>query len=168
VLEVGDSRYTDRYGIGVGHRDVLDIDPTNPNATIIANLAAADVIPTEAFDCFVLTQTFQYIYDSRAVLTHAHRILQPGGVLLATVPGISRLDPRYGVESDYWRFTVASCTALFGEVFGAEQLSVRSYGNVLAAIAFLTGMAHEELSRRELEAHDESFPVVIAVRAVKR
>src|ERR1044071_9523598 len=36
VLEVKDSNYTDRYGVGVQRRDVLDIDPSNPHATIVA------------------------------------------------------------------------------------------------------------------------------------
>lgn len=168
VLEVKDSSYTNRYGAVVEQRDVLDVDATNPDATIIADLAAANNIPSNGFDCFILTQTLQLIYDTRAAITHAHRILRPGGVLLVTVPVVSRIATRYGLKSDYWRFTAASCSRLFEEIFGAEQLTIRSYGNVLTGVAFLTGMAHEELSRRELEVHDEYFPVVIAVRAVKR
>jgi SAM-dependent methyltransferase len=167
VLEVKDSGYTARYGSGVEHREVLDIDPSNPSATIVADLTDGAAISSDQFDCFVLTQTLQFIYDTRAALTQARRILQPGGVLLATVPAVSRVD-RHLKTTDYWRFTAASCSSLFGEVFGTEQVSVRSYGNVLTAIAFLTGMAYQELSRRELEAHDEYFPVLIAVRAVKR
>jgi SAM-dependent methyltransferase len=167
VLEIKDSGYTDRYGTGVEHRDVLDIDPRNPQATIIADLATADAIPSNQFDCFVLTQTLQFIYDIRAATTHAWRMLRPGGVLLTTVPAVSRVD-RHLKATDYWRFTAAACSALFDEVFGTEQVTIRSYGNVLTAIAFLTGMAYQELSRRELEADDEYFPVIIAVRAVKR
>jgi SAM-dependent methyltransferase len=167
VLEVKDSDYTDRYGSDVDRRDVLDIDPSNPRATIIADLSAADAIQSDQFDCFVLTQTLQLIYDTRAAMTHAHRILRPGGTLLVTVPTISRIAPRWP-QSDYWRFTTASCSALFGNVFGAEQVSIYSYGNALTAICFIMGVAHEELSRRELETHDQYFPVMIAVRAVKR
>src|SRR6266478_325221 len=74
VLEVRDSRYTDRYGTAVQRRDVLDIDPRNPNATIVVDLATADAIPPDQFDCFVLTQTLQFIYDTRAAVAHAHRI----------------------------------------------------------------------------------------------
>lgn len=168
VLEVKDSSYTDKYGIGVNQRDVLDIDAANPGSTIIADLAAAETISSDKFDCFILTQTLQLIYDTRAAITHAHRILRPGGVLLVTVPAVSRVATRYGLKSDYWRFTAASCLRLLGDVFGAKQVTVRSYGNVLTGVAFLMGMAHEELSRRELEVHDEYFPVVIAVRAVKQ
>jgi SAM-dependent methyltransferase len=167
VLELKDSGYTDMYGVGVERRDVLDINPGNRQATIIADLTAADAIVADQFDCFVLTQTLQFIYNIRAAVQHAHRVLRPGGVLLATVPAVSRIAPRYGLKTDYWRFTTASCLALFGEVFGAEQVIVRSYGNVLAGIAFLTGMAYEELSRSELETHDAYFPLIIAVRAVK-
>ncbi len=167
VLEVKNTDYSDRYGSGVTQRDVLDIDPSNRQATIIADLAAADGVAADQFDCFVLTQTLQFIYDIRSAIFHAHRILRPSGVLLVTVPSISRIAPRYGLKNDYWRFTPASCSALFGEVFGEEQVKVRAYGNVLAAIAFLAGMAHEELSRRALETRDENFPVIMTVRAVK-
>lgn len=166
VLEVKGSGYTDRYGSDITHRDILDLNAANPDATIIADLAAADVVAADQFDCFVLTQTLQFIYDTRAALAHARRILRPGGVLLATMPALSRVDRRY--TNDYWRFTVASCSALVGEVFGPEHISVHSYGNVLTAIAFLAGMAHEELSQRELDAQDRFFPLIIAVRAVKR
>lgn len=168
VLEIKDSTYTDRFGTGVERREVLDVDPSNPHATVVADLAAADGVPDDAFDCFVLTQTLQLIFDVRAAVFHAHRILRPGGTLLVTVPVISRIVPRYGLEMDYWRFTAASCRRLFGEAFGPDGVTVASYGNLLAANAFLTGMAREELSRRRLDAHDPYFPLVVGVRAVKR
>ena len=167
VLEVKESHYTQRFGRGVERSDILDIDPANPYATIIADLAAADTVPSDMFDCFVLTQTLQFIYETRSALGHAHRILRPGGVLLATRPVVSRI-ARSLKPVDYWRFTAASCQQLFAEEFGVEQTTVYTYGNVLTGVAFLTGMAYEELSRRELEANDEYFPVIVAVRAVKR
>jgi SAM-dependent methyltransferase len=167
ALEVRTADYVDRFGVDVERREVLDLDPTNPHATIVADLTRAEAIPSDSFDCFVLTQTLQFIYDTRAALREAHRILRPGGVLLATVPSVSRIDDNAGVDSDYWRFTTGSCRRLFGEVFGEEQIQVKSYGNVLAGIAFLAGMAQEELRRRELNVRDDLFPVIVAVRAVK-
>lgn len=167
VLEIKDSGYTDRFGAGVERRDVLDIDASNPQATIIADLATADRVPADHFDCFVFTQTLQLIYDLRAALTHVHRILCPGGVMLATMPAICRIEQAF-YTTDYWRFSVASCSRLFGEIFGAEQTTVSGYGNVLSAMAFLTGMASEELSRRELDVVDARFPIVITVRAIKK
>jgi hypothetical protein len=168
VLEVKDSEYTRKYGSGVERYDILDIDPRNEQATVVMDLAGPDASKrSETWDCFVLTQTLQYVYDTRAAIAGAHHLLRPGGVLLATLPAVSPVvSPDLRLQ-DYWRFTAASSSTLFGEVFGAGQLAVRSYGNVLAAIAFLTGMASEELSARELDTNDTAIPVLIAVRAVK-
>jgi SAM-dependent methyltransferase len=167
VLEVKDDDYTRQFGREVARSEVLDIDPRNPAATVVADLAAADAVPDDSFDCLLLTQTLQLIYETRAAVGHAWRILRPGGVLLATVPVVSRVLPTREYLKDYWRFTAASCTALFGERFGPEQVTVRARGNVLTCIAFLAGMAHEELSPRELDSDDPDFPLLVTVRAVK-
>jgi SAM-dependent methyltransferase len=166
VLEIKNSRYTHQLGSDVVQRDVLDIDPTNRNATIVADLAAADGIPADAFDCFILTQTLQLIFDTRSAIFHAHRILRPGGVLLCSVPCVARVTPGC-IDSDHWRFTRASCSRLFGDVFPRDRVTVGTHGNVLTAIAFLTGMATEELRQRELDHDDENFPLLVTVRAEK-
>jgi SAM-dependent methyltransferase len=144
------------------------VDATNPHATLVADLSAAHSLAADQFDCLILTQTLQHIFDTAAALEHAHRILRPGGVLLATVPSVSRIVPGTGSRTDYWRFTVASCTALFERAFGQGQIRVRSYGNVTSAVAFLAGAAQEDLQAYQLNPRDEYFPVVIAVWAQKR
>ena len=164
VLEVMDSRYSDRFGLGVTRRDVLDVDPANPRATIVADLARADDVPSDRFDCFILTQTLQFIYDVDAAVEHAHRIVKPGGTVLATVPSASRVS-RNRVDREYWRFTAASCGRLFAR-FGPD-VEIESHGNVLACVGFLEGVAAEELRPGELDAADAHFPLVIAVRATK-
>jgi Methyltransferase domain len=62
---------------------VVDIGPGNQRADIVADLARADAVPEGGFECFILTQTLQYVTDVRAALRHARRMLRPGGVLLA-------------------------------------------------------------------------------------
>jgi SAM-dependent methyltransferase len=167
VLEVMNADYTNRFGTDVECTDVLDIDPTNRAATILADLAAADSVPSDLFDCFILTQTLQYVYDLNAAVEHAHRILRPGGTLLCTVPAISRI-ARLQLDSEYWRLTPAACARLFGDVFGGVDVAVRGHGNVLTAVAFLVGMAAEELSQRDLDRNDPFFPLLVTVRATKR
>jgi ubiquinone/menaquinone biosynthesis C-methylase UbiE len=147
---------------------VVDIDADNPHATIVADLAEVGAMPADAFDCFICTQTLHLIYDTQAAVRQIHRLLRPGGTALVTVPALSRVSCSAGTSGDFWRFTVASCQAMFGAVFGSDQVAVRSYGNVYAAVAFLMGMAREELTHQELETSDPYFPVVVAVRAVKR
>ena len=166
VLEVKDHGYVDRFGAAITRIDVLDIDRTNSAATIVADLCAADAVPANEFDCIVLTQTLQFIFDVSGAIRNLHRMLRPGGVLLTTVPSIIRSD-RVLMSQDYWRFTTPTCRRLFGDTFGAEHVEVNSHGNVLTAVAFLMGMAREELSRGELDTQDDRFPVLITVRAIK-
>ncbi|HEU4721981.1 MAG TPA: class I SAM-dependent methyltransferase [Gemmatimonadaceae bacterium] len=167
ALEIQDRLYTERFGTGVEKSDVLDIDATNPRATVVADLAAADHLPSESYDVLIVTQTLHLIRDTRAAIAQVHRLLAPGGVLLATLPTVSRISRGVGVQGDYWRFTVASASWLFGDVFGAPAVTVAARGNVLSAIAFLSGLAAEELPARDLDVDDPYFPVVITVRATK-
>jgi SAM-dependent methyltransferase len=164
VLEVKDSGYTTRLGTGVTQADVLDIDPANEQATIVGDLQALDGVADETFDCFVLTQTLQFVYDLEAAIGHAHRILRPGGTLLVTVPVVSRVITVPGKLDDYWRFTQASCARLFARFAGVE---VVSYGNVFASKAFLRGIAHEELRTRDLDRVDPDYATLIGIAARK-
>jgi SAM-dependent methyltransferase len=168
ALEVKDADYTKRYGRDVVRTDVLDIDAVNPQATIVADLATGEGIPESFFDCFILTQTLQYIYDLRGAVAQCERLLRPGGVLLVTVPSLSRVTHGAALGWDYWRFTAASCQRLFGDAFGEGNVSVQTHGNVLAATAFLRGTALEEIPRRKLEVNDPYFPLLVTIRAVKR
>ena len=161
------SHYTDRFGSGVSQSDVLDIDPSNPNATLVADLAESDALPVEAFDCFILTQTLQLVSDPRQAIANCHRLLRPGGVLLATVPSITRSDNSYSEEIDRWRFTARACRDLFGEVFGESRTAVTGQGNILTAIAFLAGLAAEEFRETDLETGPPEYHMLITVRARK-
>jgi SAM-dependent methyltransferase len=170
VLEVADNSYTRAFGgERVTQSDVLDVVKDNLQATLIADLACGDNIPSDAFDCIILTQTLQYIYDVQAAIRTLHRILRPGGVLLATFPGISQftIDDRAAKGSWYWGFTTHSADRLFKETFAPEKVSVEALGNVLAAIAFLHGLAAEELRRKELDHRDPCYDLLVTVRAAK-
>ena len=167
TLEVRDSYYSRWAGVGVTEQSILDIDPTNPDATLIADLGEPESLPAAAFDCFVLMQTLHLIPDLGEALRNAHRCLRPGGVLLATVPAVNRIVEGVGVEGDYWRLTPASARRIFGEVFGLDNVEIHTDGNLLTTTAFLTGLACEELTARELDHRDERFPLLVSVRAVR-
>ena len=167
VLEVKDDSYTRRFGGSrVTSSDVLDIHPGNACATFIDDLAAGTQLPTDAFDCIVLTQTLQLVFDVRAAIQTVHRILKPGGVALVTVPGITQI-PRAEAPSWYWSFTESSARRLFETAFRNGQVSIETHGNVLAAAAFLYGLAAQELHDDEMDAVDPDYPVTIAIRAAK-
>ena len=165
VLEIGDDSYTRKFGgERVINSSVLHVTPGNPQATLVGDLETGAGIPASAFDCMILTQTFQFIYEVNGAIANAYAALKPGGVLLVTFPGISQIS-RY--EMDCWRFTTLSARKLFGEVFPTRSIKIEAHGNVLIAMAFLHGFAAEELQREELDYHDPDYEVLITVRAVK-
>jgi SAM-dependent methyltransferase len=168
VLEIGDDAYTRRFGgASVLQRDVLDVSAANERATIVADLARADHVPSNSFDCVILTQTLQLVYDVPAALAAVYRILRSRGVVLATLPGITRISHREWAGSWFWAFTSFSARRLFAAVFPTEAVRVESHGNVLAACAFLYGLAVEEMSQEELDYADPDYELSITVRAVK-
>jgi SAM-dependent methyltransferase len=168
VLEIGDNSYTYRFGGNrVTKSDVLHVAEGNPEATIIGDLATADHIPSNTFDCIILTQTLHLIYDVSAAVATIQRILAPNGVALITFPGISQISLDEWSKRWYWSFTTLSARRLFSEAFPINNVRIEAHGNVLAATSFLYGLAAQELRRRELDVHDPQYEVLITVRALK-
>ena len=168
VLEIAAPDYTTRFGTGVERVDVLMAREGNPEATIVADLADAPQIPDDTFDCAIVTQTLQFVWDAPAALATLHRILAPGGVLLATVPGITKISPPEDEEfGEWWHFTARSARRLAEQAFGEGRVEVEAFGNVLAATGFLYGLAASDLRTEELDARDRLFEVIVGVRAVK-
>ncbi|MBW4513349.1 MAG: methyltransferase domain-containing protein [Scytonematopsis contorta HA4267-MV1] len=168
VLEIGDANYTRKFGgVRVSKSDVLHIEEGNPEATIIGDLANIPEIPDNTFDCFILYQTLQLIYDLPAAIKTTYRILKPGGVVLVAVPGIIQLADVNWRDFWYWSFTSTSMQRLFQEFFPKENIQVETFGNALSAIAALQGMASEEFKKQELDYCDPNYQVSITVRAVK-
>jgi SAM-dependent methyltransferase len=167
-LEMGDAAYITKFGDDrVTRVDVMHVTSANPAATIVADLTAADHVPSDSFDCIIFTQTLQLIYDVRAAVVQLHRALAPGGVVLVTAPGISQIDRGEWGNTWFWSFTPTAMERLFGDVFGPEAVMVRRYGNVFAATMFLQGLAVEELDTKDLDPIDRAYPVIVSLRARK-
>ena len=170
TLELGDPTYIKKFGgAGVTRIDVLHVAAGNPAATIVADLTDAGHIEAELFDCIILTQSLQMIYDFKAALRTLFRILRPGGTLLLTTHGITKIARRLGRDDwgEYWHFTTQSAEAVFAETFPGAAVKVTPWGNVLAATAYLHELAAEELTRKELDHLDPDFEVIVSVRARK-
>ena len=169
VMEVKDAGYTHRFG---GERVtevlILDVDPANGASTIVGDLADPTTLGADRFDCVVLTQVLNVIFDAPAALANAIRALKPGGVLLCTVSALNRVSCEAGGDDgDYWRFTEAALRRLCVNLLPPGAFSVESRGNVLSCAAFLYGLAGHEVEPARLHATDPAFPLVVMLRAVK-
>ena len=131
------------------------------------DLQNEEAIVANRFDCMIVTQTLHMIYDIRGAVAAIHRALAPGGVVLATVPGITSIDAHDGPEKWFWAMTQSAARRLFAERFNPSQVQVKQFGNVLAATAFLQGVAFEEMDSASLDVVDPLYPVITGIRAVK-
>ncbi|MEJ7809948.1 MAG: glycosyltransferase [Gemmatimonadaceae bacterium] len=164
-LEFQDATYAPKYGgSAITRMDVLHLDASNPAATVVADLTKPNDIATDRFDCIICTHVLHLIPELDRAVSEMHRILKPGGVLLAAVPHVSMCDPN---EHELWRFTPEGLAVLLSKAFSAEHVVVRAYGNALTAGGELHGLVADEFRPSELEYHDPRFAVEVCARAVK-
>lgn len=168
VLEISDNKYSKQFGKGVSNYEILHVSSDNPKATIIGDLTDSGTLPTNKIDCFICTQTFNFIYNFSDAIKGAHQLIKPGGYLLATVSGISQIS-RYDMDrwGDYWRFTTLSAKKTFEAVFGLGNVEVDYFGNCLAATSFLRGISAEEIPNEKLDIKNEDYQLTITIVAKK-
>jgi SAM-dependent methyltransferase len=168
ALEFGDTQYLDKFGgSAVSAREVFSYVPTK-GATIVGDLAGDSPLPEGRYDAIVCTQTIQMIYDIRLAVRRLASMLRPGGALLLTTHGISKVGRHLDRDGwgEYWHLTRQAAESLFTDAFPG-RFTIDAYGNVLSATAALHGLASGELSEEELLYSDRDFDVIIGVRAVR-
>ena len=133
----------------------------------MGDLVAAPQIADETFDCIVVTQTLHLIYDVDRAVATLYRILRPGGIVLATFPGISQLSGDEWSRTWSWAFDSRLARRLFAFHFGDHSVTVEAHGNSLAAAAFLQGLATTDLEPGQLDADQTGCELLVTVRALK-
>jgi SAM-dependent methyltransferase len=166
VLEVMSPTYAGTHADGITSIDILDIDPANDNATIVADLCDTGSLPIRAFDCVILTQTLQYVRDFDLALATAWESLAPGGVLLLSVPSISK-GPPHGAAAERWRILPPGLLTALQRTCPSPEIEVVGFGNLIVALSALLGVAAEELRREELERYDSDFVINTCARVRK-
>ena len=164
VLEIQVSGHAKKFGHDLTRVDTLDISPQF-SPTYHCDLAdAASIVPSDTYDCFLLPNTLSHLARLEESMVQALRVVKPGGVILASAAGLLRLSD---ANEDFWRMTAAGWRRVTERVWPGCAIEIRSHGNCLVAVAALYGLALEELTRAELEAEDERFPVLTTVKCVK-
>lgn len=168
VLEVENNFYTKKFGQEGIVSEVLHYDSSSPTATIVGDLTKKSTLKENHIDCFICTQTLDFIYNVKEALRGCHYLLKQDGILLGTVSGISQIS-RYDMDrwGDYWRFTDRSIKMLLEET-GFKKIKIITMGNALSAMALLQGIAVEDLPKVSLlNEHDEDYQVTICFIATK-
>ena len=104
--------------------------------------------------------------DPVRALPNIYGSLTPGGTLLLTVPCLARLEHGYR-DADFFRWTPAGLARQLAACLPDALIHVEGRGNLIACLAYLLGLAAEELTPPELEHYDEDHPL-LAVAVVRR
>lgn len=173
LLEVAEDHYIKEFcsSPNTSSFAVLDFNKEEATPPLIYNfdLEQTSTCPENEFDCFVCTNTFNFIYDIKAAIKSSHKILKPGGSLVGTVASytqVSKFD--YERWGDFWRFTDKSIKRLLQEEFG-NNVDVEIYGNFSTALALMQGLALEDIKDKSiLDSTDPIYASVIGFKAVKK
>jgi SAM-dependent methyltransferase len=163
VLEVQVPSYTRRYGADVLESHTVDVNPAF-NATYTCDLADAPHLPPDHYDCFLVPNTLQHLARLEPALQTMLRVVKPGGTILASAAGLLPLIPDGG---DYWRLSADGWRRVLESEWPRCDLAIEAHGNCLAAVAAMYGLAQEELTSNELDAHDARYPLLVTIRCRK-
>ncbi len=171
ILEIAESTYSKKFSVDKNSSyHVLTFDKSiQGKAYIVGDLTDEKTLPKGKMNCFICTQTFNFIYEVQKAIQGAYSVLSDGGVLLATVSGLSQISQYDMVRwGDYWRFTDLSIQKLFAHVFGINNVKIYLFGNLLASIALLQGVVIEDLPNIHLlDEQDRDYQVIIGIIAQK-
>lgn len=161
-LEFESDQYTSAHG-NPDSVDILHVDESNERATVIADLAQPNDLPSNRWDCIVCTHVLHLVPDPFAVIRELSRILRPGGALIVAVPTMTRID--HPSWTEYWRFTPDGVELLLRSSF--NDVSIEGFGNALVAAGMMRGLTVDEFLRSELEPYDLRFTVEVCALAKK-
>lgn len=169
VVEIAENTYTLRFGQNIEKSEILHVDPTAPNATIIADLSNPETLPENLADAFICTQTLNFIYDVKSAIQGIHKILKINGKALITVAGLSQIS-RYDMDrwGDYWRFTDKSFKRLLSERFDENDIEIVILGNAHSATLFLQGIAIEEVDKNKIAVSDPNYQIILGAVVTKK
>jgi len=145
---------------------VVDTDPLNERATVLADLSEPDSLPAGRFNCFILTQALRYIPDLDVTIRNAWRALMPGGTLLISVLTLSGVDP-VRREADLRRLTPLGLERVVARTCQGAEIETRGYGNGLVGTPIVMGLSTQDQTESETRSDDAGFSVVVCARIRK-
>jgi hypothetical protein len=172
-LEIGSIATLRRFPSGVTSAEALDV-AARPGIHHVMDIAKADALPDNAYDCFIVPFTMHLVYDVDSALYHSIRTLRPGGSLLVNFPCVdyyfaNGLDMGTGRPLHmFWWFTPIQVENLLRRAgLGATDYRMSVYGNLFARVAYQMNMPVEELTAIERDHRDDGHPLLICVRVIK-
>ena len=133
TLDAGSGRgaWRDVIAAAGGARESVDIAPkADEQVTWIADLTDMPQVPSKRYDSIVCHQVLEHVPSPASAAAEMHRTLKAGGVLILSVPHLSR---QHELPHDYFRFTPNGLSRLLSDTgFEIERMEV--YGGLLTFV----------------------------------
>jgi SAM-dependent methyltransferase len=125
--------------------EVVGFDlPGNPRADLHGSI---DALPIEdaSFDVVLCLQVLEHVADPDAAVRELHRVVRPGGLVLASTHGVY---PYHPSPADYWRWTHDGLRLLFERQGPWESVTVTPAAGTAATVAMLVARVVDLLFKR--------------------
>ena len=143
VLDVGcgDKPYFPYFSAA---SEYVGVDPVDPHADVVG---IAEELPREdaSFDVVLCIQVLEHVDDPARAAHELHRVLKPGGRLLAATHGTYVYHPD---PADNWRWTHTGLQKLFTDNGTWTSLAVEPGAGTAAAIGLLVGHYVDQVAQR--------------------
>jgi SAM-dependent methyltransferase len=126
--------------------EYVGVDASHPAADLHAPL---ERLPVEdaSFDIVLCTQVIEHADDPAQVVRELHRVVKPGGRVLASTHGVQLYHPD---PVDLWRWTHEGLRRLFAENAEWSSLTVAPSAGTAACVVMIVGL-YVDLLARELK-----------------
>lgn len=115
----------------VDRYDGVDLWPRSDKVTFAGDVQRLDMVPDNQYDSAICIEVFEHLPEPAKAVATIARILKPGGVVVISVPHLSRL---HEIPYDYFRFTEYGLRFLLTQA-GMEVVSVQAKGGLLTFLA---------------------------------
>lgn len=161
TLEIaGDKANPERFKL-TNVTSYVTLNLEGKDADIIGDAHDPKAVDKGSLDTVLLFNVLEHCERPWVVVENIYNWLKPGGQVFCMVPSAQRVHRQ---PQDYWRIFPDAMNSLFVR-FPRRKLYV--YGNPLTTLAAYYGIAHEELSREELDYYHEDYPVANCIHAQK-
>jgi SAM-dependent methyltransferase len=115
----------------VASYDGFDLWPRSDKVTLVGDLQRLEMVRDNSYDSAICIEVLEHLPEPMLAIASIQRILKPGGVVVISVPHLSRL---HDLPHDYYRFTEYGLRYLLGQG-GLEVVKLQPKGGLFTFLA---------------------------------